>query len=565
MSGQSAENLGAGAPNVGDVIAQKYRVEGLVGRGGMGVVVSARHVQLGQSVAIKLLTLPPDEDRRDEAIGRFLNEALAAARLRSDHVVRIYDVGQLESGLPFMVMELLSGVDLGSMLDQRGPLPEAEAVDYVLQACAGVAEAHQAGIVHRDLKPSNLFVTQRSDGLPLLKVLDFGISKQLSDPNSGELLPTFTNTRTLMGSPNYMSPEQVRDARRVDARTDIWAMGIILQELITDAPVFRGESFPGVCAAIVADPPMPVRTMRPDVSDRLEAIIERCLQKDVQKRYQSIAELVGDLVPLGTRSVSGPQAVVYSSHPRIVSAGRRQDSKPSGAASISAHDQTLAMPSGTPHPGGTPDSTLESARLQPPGNTHSALSSPDSRIEVVAGPPIAPARSGLRWIVPLAAGLVLAAGLLWLRGRPEAVSAVASSELPSVSAPPSNAAPFTLSIDSDPVGASVSEGSVRLGTTPFSLTLDLPEGASPRVFVVEKDGYQPYVVRQGAAHGQVRVMAALSPKLEAPAAAAAVPEPAPALSPKPAPQSNRPHAAPAPKRPPPPAPAKPQSDIRLER
>jgi len=247
MSGHAAESLGAGALTVGDVIAQKYRVEGIVGRGGMGVVVSARHVQLGQTVAIKLLTLPPDEDRRDEAIARFLNEAQAAAKLRGDHVVRIYDVGQLESGLPFMVMELLSGSDLGSMLDARGALPEAEAVDYVLQACAGVAEAHQMGIVHRDLKPSNLFVTRRSDGLPLLKVLDFGISKQLGDPSSGEELPTFTNTRTLMGSPNYMSPEQVRDARRVDARADIWALGIILQELITDAPVFRGESFPA-CA-----------------------------------------------------------------------------------------------------------------------------------------------------------------------------------------------------------------------------------------------------------------------------------------------------------------------------
>jgi serine/threonine-protein kinase len=555
---------------VGEVIAQKYRVEGLVGRGGMGVVVSARHIQLGQTVAIKLLTLPPDEDRRDEAIGRFLNEALAAARLRSDHVVRIYDVGQLDSGLPFMVMELLSGDDLGSILDKRGALPEAEAVDYVLQACAGVAEAHQSGIVHRDLKPSNLFVTQRSDGLPLLKVLDFGISKQLSDPSSGELLPTFTNTRTLMGSPNYMSPEQVRDARRVDARTDIWAMGIILQELVTDAPVFRGESFPGVCAAIVADPPMPVRTMRPDVSDRLEAIIERCLQKDVQKRYQSIAELVADLSPLGSRSVSGPQAVVYSSHPRIVSASRRSDSKPSGSASgsahISPHDQTVAMPSGTPHPDSKPDSTLESARLSPPGNTHSAVSSPDSRIEVVAGPPIQPARSPLRWVVPAAAGLALVAGLIWLRGRPESAPVASSAELPSVSAPVTNtASPFTLSIDSEPAGASVSEGSVRLGTTPFSLTLDLPEGASPRVFVVEKDGYQPYVVRQGAAHGQVRVMAALSPKLEAPAAAAAAPAPVPVASPKPTPQSNRPHA-PAPKRPPAaPAPAKPPSDIRLER
>jgi eukaryotic-like serine/threonine-protein kinase len=203
MSGHAVNSLGAGVPAVGEVIAQKYRVESLVGRGGMGVVVCARHVQLGQTVAIKLLTLPPDEERRDEAIARFLQEAKAAARLQNDHVVKIYDVGQLDNGLPFMVMELLSGSDLGSMLDDRGPLPEAEAVDYVLQACAGVAEAHQMGIVHRDLKPSNLFVTRRSDGLPLLKVLDFGISKQLTDPASGEVQPTFTNTRTLMGPSRF--------------------------------------------------------------------------------------------------------------------------------------------------------------------------------------------------------------------------------------------------------------------------------------------------------------------------------------------------------------------------
>jgi eukaryotic-like serine/threonine-protein kinase len=320
MSGPAAESLGAGAPALGDLIAQKYRVESVVGRGGMGVVVAARHVQLDQVVAIKLLTLPTDEDRRDEAIARFLQEAKAAARLRNDHVVRIYDVGQLDNGLPFMVMELLNGQDLGSMLDQRGALPEAEAVDYVLQACAGIAEAHHMGIVHRDLKPTNLFVSRRSDGLPLVKVLDFGISKQLSDPDADGAAASFTNTRTLMGSPNYMSPEQIRDARRVDVRTDIWALGIILQELITDAPVFHGESFPGICAAIVADPPMPVRTMRPDVSPALEQVIQRCLQKPADGRFQSVDELALALTPLGTRtslSGSGPRALVYSSQPRL--------------------------------------------------------------------------------------------------------------------------------------------------------------------------------------------------------------------------------------------------------
>jgi len=564
MSGPAAESLGAGAPALGEVIAQKYRVESLVGRGGMGVVVCARHVQLGQAVAIKLLTLPPDEDRRDEAIARFLHEAQAAARLRSDHVVRIYDVGQLDTGLPFMVMELLSGSDLGSMLDERGALPEAEAVDYVLQACAGVAEAHQLGIVHRDLKPSNLFVTRRSDGLPLLKVLDFGISKQLSDPSSGEAVPTFTNTRTLMGSPNYMSPEQIRDARRVDARADIWALGIILQELITDAPVFRGESFPGVCAAIVADPPMPVRTMRPDVSERLETIINRCLEKDVQRRYQSIAELAADLSPLGSRATasgSGPQALVYSSHPRIIAT---KVPTTGGASAPPADGPTVAMPSGHPDPRPRPDGTLESARLHPVSGTHSAVSSPDSRIEILQPPraPLAQNRGLGRWLLPAGLLAVLVGGALWLQGRSAAPGPVGSGDAPAPSAPATVApAPFTLDIESEPSGASVSEGSVRLGSTPFSLTLSLAEGQSPRVFVVEKDGYQPYVVRQGSARGAVRVVAALSPRTPEPPALVSAPVPPP---PKATVEPLK-ARAPAPKRPPAPSAVKPPSDIRLER
>ena len=546
----------------GQRLLNRYVLKRILGRGGMGVVVSARHIQLGQTVAIKLLTLPPDEDRRDEAIARFLNEAQAAARLRSDHVVRIYDVGQLESGLPFMVMELLSGADLGSILDDRGALPEAEAVDYVLQACAGVAEAHQLGIVHRDLKPSNLFVTRRSDGLPLLKVLDFGISKQLSDP-SGEAMPTFTNTRTLMGSPNYMSPEQIRDARRVDARADIWALGIILQELVTDAPVFRGESFPGVCAAIVADPPMPVRTMRPDVSQKLEAVLDRCLQKDVKQRYQSIAELVSELSPLGVRaSGSGPQGMVYSSHQRMAAAAAaRPDSKVSFAP---LDGPTVAMPSGSSPDVAGPDRTLESARLNAAGGTQTAVSAPDSRIEIVTTPriPAAHRRALGRFFRSLGLVVLAVGGVIWFRGRPDSAAPTASADAPAPSAPALlAAAPLMLSIDSEPPGASVSEGSVRLGTTPFSLTLDLPEGSSPRVFVVEKEGYQPYVVRQAAARGQVRVMAALSQKpsraAEPAVSATAAPEPPPAIKPvKPRTPAPKHSAA---------ASSKPPSDIRLER
>jgi serine/threonine protein kinase len=566
MSGQAAQSQGASAPAVGELIAKKYRVEGVVGRGGMGVVVSARHVQLGQTVAIKLLTLPPDEDRREEAIARFLHEAQAAARLQSDHVVRIYDVGQLDDGLPFMVMELLSGKDLGTLLDERGALPEPEAVDYVLQACAGISEAHQNGIVHRDLKPSNLFVTQRSDGLPLLKVLDFGISKQVSDPGSGQAVPTFTNTRTLMGSPNYMSPEQIRDARRVDGRADIWAMGIILQELVTDAPVFHGESFPGVCAAIVADPPMPVRTMRPDVSTALEAIIARCLEKDVKRRFQTIADLVLALSPLGSRSVSGgtSQPLVYSSHPRLAKATRAPVDE------AQHHDPTVAMPSGpeptvTPAPAPAParSGTLESARLNTLGSTHDAVSAPDSRIEIVQAPLATPKRRSrtLRWALPVGISALLLGGLLWLQGRESSLPTVASADQLSPSAPTKVAAPpFTFSIDSEPTGASVSEGSVKLGVTPFSLVLSVPEHGGPRVFVLEKDGFEPYVVRQGSAKGEVRVVAALTrtpeakPALE-PSATPAPPAPPPRLLKPPPPAPRKPPATPA----------KPPSDIRLER
>ncbi len=564
MFGQAAPSRLAGIPAIGDVLAQKYRVESVVGKGGMGVVLSARHVQLGQVVAIKLLTLPPDEDRRDEAIARFLNEAQAAAKLQSDHVVRIYDVGQLEGGLPFMVMELLAGSDLGTLLDQQGALPEPEAVDYVLQACAGVAEAHRRGIVHRDLKPTNLFVTRRSDGLPLLKVLDFGISKQLTDPMSGEELPTFTNTRMLMGSPSYMSPEQVRDARRVDARTDVWALGVILQELVTDAPVFRGESFPGVCAAIVADPPMPVRTMRPDVSPELEAIIGRCLQKDAALRYQSVTELAEALTPLApqvTRAGQQALAIGYSSSPRVAPVAAE---RPAARASL-LDDRTAVAESSLSVPSGH-DPTLASARLRPRSGARSAPPDPpdppDSRVEVRDLAPRGRSEGVRRRLLLAALGISLCVALgAWLWVRP-----TAPAEAPPVasSAPPAGPSTFTLTIVSEPPFASVNEGSVSLGTTPLSLTLSVPNGAPPRVLVVEKEGFQPHVLRQGPARGEVRVVAVLT------ARAAVGPEEPPAVAssaeradaPPLAPRQVRP---PQPKPAPPPQQATPPSDIRLER
>lgn len=277
-------------PAIGDVIAEKYRVEGILGVGGMGVVLGARHLQLGQTVAIKVLSV--SKEHQQDSIDRFLREGRAAAALSSDHVVRIYDVGQLPSGVPFMVMERLRGKDLSSVLTEFGPLPVGDAVEYAAQATVAIVEAHEVGIIHRDLKPSNLFLTLRSDGSPCVKVLDFGISKHLTDTEAKTLRGTLTSTRQVMGSPAYMSPEQVRDAKTVDHRTDIWALGVTLYELLTHHPAFDADTLPAICAAIAADPPVPVRQRRADIPEVVEAIVSKCLEKTPAKRFASARDLL---------------------------------------------------------------------------------------------------------------------------------------------------------------------------------------------------------------------------------------------------------------------------------
>jgi serine/threonine-protein kinase len=205
-------------PQPGDVIAGKYRVEAVIGTGGMGVVLGATDMSLGRAVAIKFLT--PSKARRDDAVQRFVREARAAAAIQSEHVVRVFEVDKLASGTPYIVMEHLRGADLAHLLAARRTLSVGEAVDFVLEACEALAEAHACGIVHRDLKPQNLFVAQRPDGTTCLKILDFGISKAAVDDQ-----PQLTATDTVMGTPLYMSPEQVRSLKSVDHRADIWALG----------------------------------------------------------------------------------------------------------------------------------------------------------------------------------------------------------------------------------------------------------------------------------------------------------------------------------------------------
>ncbi len=277
-------------PAPGDTLAGKYSVVRVIGRGGMGVVFEAMHLRLRQRVAIKMMA--PDLCTSPSVVARFEREARAAAQLRSRHAVRVIDVDELPGGTPFMVMELLSGRDLGAEIEQRQRrIAVRDAVRWVLEACTAMAEAHALGIVHRDLKPGNLFLCSEGDQ-QLIKVLDFGISKVTGDHDV-----SVTTTAALLGTPLYMSPEQVRSAKNVDARSDIWALGVILYELVTGCRPFDGETATAIAARIVADAAMPARELRPDLPEGVARTIETCLMKDAVRRFPDVASLAAALAP----------------------------------------------------------------------------------------------------------------------------------------------------------------------------------------------------------------------------------------------------------------------------
>ncbi|WP_437555034.1 serine/threonine-protein kinase [Sorangium sp. So ce367] len=280
----------------GELIAAKYRIERVVAIGGMGVVLAARNEDLDQKVAIKILR--QDALANQEAVTRFLREARTAARLSGEHVARVFDVGTTETGVPFMVMEFLTGLDLQQVIDTHGPLSIQDAVDYVLQALEAVAEAHAAGVVHRDIKPSNLFLAEHADGTRHIKVLDFGISKGQGLDSPAE--PGLTSTKQVMGSPGYMSPEQMMAPRTVDGRADVWSFGVLLYTLVTGEPPFQGETVAAVMANILHQPVPRLRDKRSDAPATLERIVSRCLERDVSERYANVGKLAQALEPLGS-------------------------------------------------------------------------------------------------------------------------------------------------------------------------------------------------------------------------------------------------------------------------
>jgi len=282
----------------GDVLAGKYRVEKVLGVGGMGVVVAATHLQLEERVALKFLM----KDALDsaDAVARFAREARAAVKIKSEHVARVIDVGTLETGAPYMVMEYLEGRDLSQVIQFQGPLPPEDAVEYILQACEAIAQAHVLGIVHRDLKPANLFLIHRPDGTAAVKVLDFGISK-VTPAKGSSSDNAMTRTRTVMGSPLYMSPEQMTSTRDVDGRTDVWALGIILYELLCGQPPFTADTMPQLCGLILSGPTPSIRAVLPSIPPGLDAVLRRCMEKDPARRYPNIAEFTGALAEFAPR------------------------------------------------------------------------------------------------------------------------------------------------------------------------------------------------------------------------------------------------------------------------
>lgn len=393
----------------GDLLASKYRVDKLLGMGAMGVVVAATHVALQQRVALKFML--PGKPGGEEQYARFLREARAAAHLKTQHVARVSDVGTLESGAPYMAMELLDGCDLEALLRERGPLPIAEAVDYVLQACEAVAEAHACGIIHRDLKPANLFLTTGIDGRPCVKVLDFGVSKHSNEVK-------LTQTEAILGSPLYMSPEQIKASASVDPRSDVWALGVVLYELIAGPGMtpFSAQAILELVTKIHFEPPTPLTTHRPDAPPMLEALLAQCFEKDRDRRVPSVAALAAALVPFGTE----PFAAIYAQRVAAVLGEQIAPARPTAvlvteAGSGGAHASGAVPAIGTA--------------------TANAL----ARSSVTA-----PASSGRAWVFVagvLALGTVAVGGFWVGRGRttpsasPSSVAAVGSTATATSSAP----------------------------------------------------------------------------------------------------------------------------------
>jgi eukaryotic-like serine/threonine-protein kinase len=431
----------------GSVLAGKYRVERILGQGGMGLVVEARHIALEERVALKFLL--PEHARQPDSAARFLREARAAVKIKSEHVARVSDVGELESGAPYMVMEYLEGKDLSAILDARGVLHIGDAIDFVIQACEAIAEAHTYGIIHRDLKPGNLFLSARPDGSPIVKVLDFGISKVMGNVDA------LTRTSAAIGSALYMSPEQMQQTRTVDHRADVYSLGVSLFEMLGGKQPFYAETLPQLCAEILTGAPTPLRTLRPDASQELAAVLEKAYARDREARYQSVAEFVIALAPFAShRAQANVERVVRM-------AGKPIPEARSSSPGLSISGSGLQI---IPGPYTAPASARASALFAAGANTNMGLSRTGStaRGSRSRAPVIAAVLAG-----SLTLGAIVAV-IAWSRGRAtrRESAPITTEAAPAMSGAAADSAAPTLSASPGPTAPAAPPGSASAAVTP---------------------------------------------------------------------------------------------------
>ncbi|MDC3960686.1 serine/threonine protein kinase [Polyangium jinanense] len=425
----------------GQILLDKYRVERVLGAGGMGIVVAAWHLALDELVAIKFMLGPGSQ----ADVTRFVREARAAVRLRSQHVARVLDVAALEDGTPYMVLEHLDGNDLSHMLRERGPLPVEEAADAILQACEAIAEAHSIGIVHRDIKPANLFLTRALDGLSCIKVLDFGIAKW-ANASTAKLDPSQP-----MGSAPYMAPEQFAATTRVDARTDVWALGATLFHLLTGKMPFHHDdvdSIQSMMRAVLHRPPWKPRELRRDLPEPMEAVLLRCLEKDQAVRFGSVAALAAALAPFGSEHTA-----MYAKRVAKVLGEPEHSARVPSRPEIAP---VAAAPAAPPHAptaplGATAQSTEQTAPLPQLGRVNEAATPPAATVTTPQLDASAPSK--LRG--PLAAALValvavLVALAIGIRVGRESVSPAAASDVPEAKVLPPTERPTESSVVAQP-------------------------------------------------------------------------------------------------------------------
>lgn len=391
LTGTRHPDCGVPAVRPGDMIAGRYEVEGIAGEGGMAVVYSARHLHLQERFAIKVLR--PLYAAGRATVSRFMQEARAAAQLRSEHVCRVFDVGLLPDGAPYIVMELLEGASLGEVIARNEPLSVEEIVEYTIQACEALTEAHACGVVHRDIKPENLFLTRKSDGWRAVKLLDFGISKIVDRDALDTSIRRHRDTGNMLGTPHYMAPEQVRSSRDVDSRSDLWSLGVVLYELLGGRLPFDGTTVPEISAAIIETEPTSLAAIRPDLPEQVVEAVHWCLSKQPELRVSSACELAVELMRFGPRR---SRAVVE----RMQSLARKQGDIVHLPASIAPAPLTTEGPL----------VEIPRAPIVPAVN-----SEPEPRTSSVS-----------LWALAAAAAFVVAAGVVFLQLRSGAASSPTS-------------------------------------------------------------------------------------------------------------------------------------------